>query len=193
MDRTQLAAIHTILSSKTRWEECLDLDERRIRHALIPKCIVVNRTMTSMAFGQTGTHERIQLKPKECYLYSFRSDYHNQELTFYICDEETNSVDTSLSLPIPLKFESQFIVQFLRIGSKVITVKSRKLSGSQIFVLIKGQIELVSMVPHNLRLEFRLEGKTYDESHKPLDYIIDKHARNSFYHSVDQNSNITLR
>ncbi|XP_046806664.1 vacuolar protein sorting-associated protein 13B [Lucilia cuprina] len=187
------AIIHTLLSSKNHWSECLDLDERRIRHALIPKCIIVNRTMTCLAFGQTGTHERIQLNLKECYLYSFRSDYHNQELTFYITDEETNTVDTSMSLHIPFKFESQHMEKFLRVGNKVITVKLRKLSSSQIFVLIKGQIELVSMVAHNLRLEFRHEGKAVEVAHKSLEYIIEKQGRNSFYHSVQQNSNISMR
>ncbi|KAM7361700.1 vacuolar protein sorting 13B isoform 2-T2 [Cochliomyia hominivorax] len=187
------AIIHTLLASKNHWSECLDLDERRIRHALIPKCIVINRTMSSLAFGQTGTHERIPLNPKECYLYSFRSDYHNQELTFYISDEETNTVDTSLSLHIPFKFENQSMEQFLRIGNKVITIKSRKLSSSQIFILIKGQIELVSMVSHNLRLEFRQEAKGDEVAYKSLEYIIEKQGRNSFYHSVEQNSNITMR
>lgn len=187
------AIIHTLLSSKNHWSECLDLDERRIRHALIPKCIVVNRTMTSLAFGQTGTHERIALNPKECHLYSFRSDYHNQELTFYMSDEETNTVDTSLSLHIPFKFENQHMEQYLRIGNKVITIKLRKLSSSQIFLLIKGQIELVSMVPHNLRLEFRQEIKSEEVAHKSLEYIIEKQGRNSFYHCVEQNSNITMR
>lgn len=197
IDRLQFnigpAIVHTLLSSKTHWSECLDLDDRRVRHALIPKCIVVNRIMTCLAFGQSGTHERIQLQPKECYLYSFRSDYHNQELTFFISDEENNTVDTSSSLHIPLKFVGEHVLKYLRIGQKIITVKLQKLSTSQIFILIKGQIELVSMVPHNLRLEFRAENKMDEVGNKTLEYFIEKHGRNSFYHSVDRNSNIAMR
>ena len=187
------AVIHTLLSSKNHWEECLDNDELRVRHALIPKCIVVNRTMTCLSFGQAGTHERIPLKPKECHLYSFRSDFHSQELNFYITDEETNTVDTSLPMHINFKLESQFVEQYLRIGNKVLSIKSRKLSGSQIFVLIKGQIELVSMVPHKLRVEFRQDTKTDEGKQKPMEYTIDKQARTSFYLSVNQDSNITMR
>lgn len=187
------SALHTLLSSKLHWEECMDKDEQRERHVLIPKCIVVNRTMTAMAFGQTDTHERIPLNPKECCLYSFRSDDHNQELTFYIPDEETNAVDTSASVHIPFKFETETMIQDLCIGTKCITVKSKKISGSQIFVLIQGQIELISMVPHNLRLEFRQDGKVYDEVNKPLEYFIERNGRNSFYHCVNRNSNISMR
>lgn len=187
------SAMHTLLSSKTHWEEFLDSDERRIRHALMPKCVFVNRTMTTMTFGQTGTNERIRLNPKECYLYSFRCDNQNQDITLYIADEETNTVDTSTPIHIPFKFEAQFLVQDLCVGNKCITVKSKKLSGSQICVLIKGQIELISMVPHNLCLEFRPEGKVYDETTKPIEYYIEKNDRNSFYHSVSRSLNISMR
>ncbi|XP_061387162.1 intermembrane lipid transfer protein VPS13B [Musca vetustissima] len=187
------SVLHTLLSSKLHWEECLDANERRIRHVLIPKCIVVNRTMTAMAFGQSGTHERIPLSPKECCMYSFRSDCNSQDLTLYISDEETNTVDTSESIHIPFKFESETMSQTFCIGSKCIIVKSKKLSGSQICVLIQGQIELISMVEHNLRLEFRQEGKLYDEANKPLEYFIERNGRNSFYYNVNRNSNISMR
>ncbi|XP_073817283.1 vacuolar protein sorting 13B isoform X2 [Musca autumnalis] len=187
------SVLHTLLSSKMHWEECLDKNEQRVRHALIPKCIVVNRTMTAMAFGQSGTHERIPLSPKECCMYSFRSDCNSQDLTLYISDEETNTVDTSESIHVPFKFENETMSQTFCIGSKCIIVKSKKLSGSQICVLIQGQIELISMVEHNLRLEFRQEGKIYDEPNKPLEYFIERNGRNSFYYQVNRDSNISMR
>ncbi|XP_059217881.1 intermembrane lipid transfer protein VPS13B isoform X1 [Stomoxys calcitrans] len=189
------SALHSLLASKQHWEECLARDEQQqqLRHALIPKCVIVNRTMTVMDFGQTGTHEHIPLNPKECYLYSFRSDCHKQELTLYVSDEETNTVYTSASIPILFKFDTESLVQDLCIGTKCITVKSKKLSASQICILIQGQIELVSMVPHNLHLEFRQEGKVYEESNKPLEYFIERYGRNSFFYSVARDSNISMR
>ncbi|XP_075147258.1 vacuolar protein sorting 13B isoform X1 [Haematobia irritans] len=188
------SVLHTLLMSKQHWEECLKSDEQQHdRYALIPKCIIVNRTMTTMDFGQTGTHEHIPLNPKECYLYSFRSDSHKQELTLYISDEETNTVYTSTSIPIYFKFETESMVQDLCIGSKCISVKLEKLSCSQIYVFIQGQIELVSMVPHNLHLEFRQEGKVYEESNKPLEYFIERYGRNSFFYSVERNTNLSMR
>ncbi|XP_058985596.1 intermembrane lipid transfer protein VPS13B-like [Musca domestica] len=187
------SVLHTLLSSKQHWEECLDKNERRVHHVLIPKCIVVNRTMTAMAFGQSGTHERIPLSPKECCMYSFRSDCSSQDLTLYISDEETNTVDTSESIHIPFKFDNETMSQTFCIGQKCIIIKSKKLSGSQICVLIQGQIELISMVEHNLRLEFRQEGKVYDETNKPLEYFIERNGRNSFYYNVNRNTNISMR
>uniref|UniRef100_A0A1A9WB28 VPS13_C domain-containing protein n=1 Tax=Glossina brevipalpis TaxID=37001 RepID=A0A1A9WB28_9MUSC len=188
------STIHSILTSKMHWEELLDTDNKRVRHALIPRCVIANRTMQSIVFGQTGTKERIQLNIKECYLYSFDSDFYKQELTFYINDEKTTIVETSQSVHIPFKMEEDNIVHNLRMGNKCLVLKLRKLSGLQILLLIKGQVELISMVPYKLRVEFRRdEFKSQAENKSIGEYEIEKYDRKSFYMSANQKSDISIR
>ncbi|XP_037953413.1 vacuolar protein sorting-associated protein 13B isoform X2 [Teleopsis dalmanni] len=184
--------IHTILSSKQHWQDLLDQNPKRIRNTFLPKCIVVNRTHSCLSFGQTDTTERIKLQPKECHLYSFRSEYLNQELTFFICDDDTQMIQASQSIPITLKLDGNSIKYPIRIGDKCIFVKQRKLSATQVFLLIKGQIEMISMIPNKLRLEFRKEGVNY-ENIQPKEYIIDENGRSSFFRNVRRNSNINIR
>ncbi|KAL9894530.1 vacuolar protein sorting 13B [Glossina fuscipes fuscipes] len=189
------STLHALLTSKTHWEELLDTDNKRIRHALIPRCVVANRTMQAIVFGQTGTKERVQLNVKECYLYSFDSDFYKQELTFYITDEGTTLVETSQSVHIPFKMDEDNVIYNLRMGNKCLVLKLRKLSGLQVLLMIKGQVELISMVPYRLRVEFRRDdnSKSHAENKSIREYEIDKYDRKSFYMSVNQKSEISIR
>lgn len=188
------STLHALLTSKMHWEELLDTDNNRVRHALIPRCVVANRTMQVIVFGQTGTKERVQLNVKECYLYSFDSDFYKQELTFYITDEESTLVETSQSVHIPFKMEEDNVIYNLRMGKKCLVLKLRKLSGLQVLLMIKGQVELISMVPYNLRVEFRRDDSKPQAENKSIrDYEIDKYDRKSFYMSANQKSEISIR
>ncbi|XP_017140957.1 vacuolar protein sorting-associated protein 13B isoform X2 [Drosophila miranda] len=183
--------IHTLLSSKHHWLEVLRQSE--IRHTLMPKCVVVNRMQAGLSFGQTGTNEQISLAPHELQLYHFRSCAQGQELTFFIRNPETKQMEASSSVPIALKFEEEQRVRHLRVGKCCITIKVGKLSATQIYILVKGQIELISMVPFELITEFRQEGKRYDENTRPHEHLLLARGRASFYQTVVRNGDINLR
>ncbi|XP_022217026.2 LOW QUALITY PROTEIN: vacuolar protein sorting-associated protein 13B [Drosophila obscura] len=183
--------IHTLLSSKQHWLEVLRNSE--IRHTLMPKCVVVNRMQANLGFGQTGTSEQISLAPQELQLYHFRSCVHGQELTFFVRNPETNQMEASSSLHIALKFEEEQRVRHLRVGKCCITIKVGKLSATQIYILVKGQIEVISMMPFDLITEFRHEGKRYDEHTSPHDHLLLARGRASFYQTVVRNGDINLR
>ncbi|KAH8383835.1 hypothetical protein KR009_010773 [Drosophila setifemur] len=182
--------IHTLLSSKNHWQEVLQ--QREKRHSLMPKCLVINRMQTPLSFGQTGTVEKIPVAPGEVQLYHFRSCYQGQELTFFVINPETYQAEASDSLHIALKFEEEQKVQHLRIGSCCITLKMGKLSATQIYILVRGQIEVVSMVPYELITEFRLEGKVYDEN-TPQDHRLPSKERASYYQMIMGKADVNMR
>ncbi|XP_034127951.1 vacuolar protein sorting-associated protein 13B isoform X2 [Drosophila guanche] len=183
--------IHTLLSSKHHWQEVLRKSE--LRHTLMPKCVVVNRMQAALSFGQTGTSEQISLAPHELQLYHFRSCGQGQELTFFVKHPETNQMEASSSLHIALKFEEEQRVHHLRVGKSCITINVGKLSATQIYILVKGQIEVISMVPFELITEFRHEGKSYDEQTTPHEHLLRASGRASFYQTVLRNGDINLR
>lgn len=184
--------IHTLLSSKHHWQEVLQ--QRQSRHALMPKCLVVNRMQAPICFGQTGTVERIVAAPSEVKFYHFRSCYFRQELTFFIRSPHTQqATESSGSVHIPLKFEEEHRVQHLRVGDCCITLKMGKLSATQIYILVKGQIELISMVPYSLITEFRLEGAAYEENAPPEHLLSPKERSSSFYQQVTRDADINMR
>ncbi|KAH8362480.1 hypothetical protein KR200_005474 [Drosophila serrata] len=184
--------IHTMLSSKHHWQQVLQ--QREPRHAFIPKCLVINGMQTPIAFGQTGTVEKITVAPSEVQFYHFRSCSFRQELTFFITNlQSRQTVDSSDSVHIPLKFEEEHKVQHLRVGDCCITLKMAKLSATQIYILVKGQIELISMVPYSLITEFRVEGASYDENCAPEHLLSSKERSSSFYQQVTHNADINMR
>lgn len=182
--------IHTLLSSKYHWQEVLQ--QKDVRHVLMPKLVIVNRIQTPISFGQTNTVEKIPVNPGEVQLYHFRSCSHVQELTFFITNPKTLLVDSSDSVHIALKFEDEEKIHNLRVGEYCITLKLAKLSTTQIYILVKGQIELVSMVPFNLVTEFREEEINYDESTPPEHLLLSK-ERSSYYQNVKRNADINMR
>jgi len=182
--------IHTLLSSKYHWQEVLQ--QKELRHALMPKCVIVNRIQAPISFGQTGTVEKIPVASGEMQLYHFRSCIHAQELTFFITNPETRLVETSDSVHIALKFEDEHKIHHLRVGEYCITLKLGKLSATQIYILVKGQIELISMVPFNLITEFREEAMSYEENNPPEHLILSK-ERSSYYQNVKRNADINMR
>ncbi|XP_064550817.1 intermembrane lipid transfer protein VPS13B isoform X2 [Drosophila montana] len=188
--------IHTLLCSKQHWQELLQQrDDDVVVHTLMPRCVIVNRMQTSFVFGQTGTSERISLAAQELRPYYFCSDAHGQELTFHIEDAETQQLEVSESVPIPLKFEEEHQVRHVRIGQRcLITIKLSKLSATQVYILVKGQIELVSMVPYELLIEFRNEPKPQDEqASNALAHLLPAKGRISFYQDVERNAEISMR
>ncbi|XP_017859321.1 PREDICTED: vacuolar protein sorting-associated protein 13B isoform X2 [Drosophila arizonae] len=188
--------IHTLLCSKQHWTELLQQQQqqRDSVHTLMPRCVIVNRMQTHFVFGQTGTNERITVVPQELRPYYFCNDAQSQELTFYIEDLDTHSLDTSESLAIALKFEDEHRVHHLRVGQYCITVKLSKLSATQVYILVKGQIELVSMVPFELLTEFRTEGKQLDEqAASALAHLLAPKGRISFYQQVQRNEQVNMR
>lgn len=188
--------IHTLLCSKQHWTELLEQQQqqRDSVHTLMPRCVIVNRMQTHFVFGQTGTNERITVVPQELRPYYFCNDAQSQELTFYIEDLDTHSLDTSESLAIALKFEDEHRVHHLRVGQYCITVKLSKLSATQVYILVKGQIELVSMVPFELLTEFRTEGKQLDEqAASALAHLLVPKGRISFYQQVQRNEQVNMR
>ncbi|XP_023036340.1 vacuolar protein sorting-associated protein 13B isoform X1 [Drosophila willistoni] len=182
--------IHTLLSSKQHWEELLQ--QRDKLHTLMPKCVIVNRMQAYFTFGQTGTSERITVAPQELQLYHFRSDYLNQELTFFIRNPLTEQMETSDSVHIPLKLDDDHNVQHLRVGERCITIKVGKLSATQVYILVKGQIELLSMLPYELLTEFRQEGKQYNDN-SPLEHLLEAKGRASFYQAVVRSADVNMR
>ncbi|XP_017041700.1 vacuolar protein sorting-associated protein 13B isoform X2 [Drosophila ficusphila] len=182
--------VHTLLSSKLHWQEVLR--QKEIRHALMPKCVIVNRIQAPISFGQTGTVEKISVAPGEMQLYHFRSCFHDQKLTFFITNPETGLVEMSDSVHITLKFEDDLKVHHLRVGDYCITLKLGKLSATQIYILVKGQIELISMVPFNLITEFREENINYEENSPPEHLLLSK-ERSSYYQNVKRNVDINMR
>ncbi|XP_054747188.1 intermembrane lipid transfer protein VPS13B isoform X1 [Anastrepha obliqua] len=185
--------LHTLLSSKAHWQELFQAFEPKECHVLLPKCIVANRMHALVSFGQTGTTERIQLQPLECSLYSFGNDGSSQELSFYIADNETRITDASQSVAIPFKFDGECKLQTIRIGDKCLIIESQKLSATQVVVQLKGQIELISMVPQELRAELRFDEKKSDIEKKSLDYLVKKEGCASFYAAVQRTSNVSIR
>ncbi|XP_017091950.2 intermembrane lipid transfer protein VPS13B isoform X1 [Drosophila bipectinata] len=183
-------AIHTLLSSKRHWQEVMQQKEKRC--VLVPKCVVINRMQVPLMFGQTGTVEQITLAPREAHFYSFRSCSHGQELTLLIYNPETKELEASESISISLKFEEDQKVKHLRIGQSCITLKTGKLSATQIYVLIKGQIEVISMVPHELITEFRLGRYPYDEQGSQ-EYVLPYKKSASFYQSIERDEPINMR
>ncbi|KAH8278838.1 hypothetical protein KR018_010220 [Drosophila ironensis] len=183
-------AIHTLLSSKRHWQEVLQ--HKETRHAVIPKCILVNRMQVPLYFGQTGTVEKIPLAPAQAQFYSFRSCSKAQELTFFVANPEAEEVEPTNSIAIALKFEEERIVKHFRIGESCITLKMGKLSANQIYILVKGQIEVISMAPYELIADFRLEGKKYDES-SPSEYLLSSKQKASYYESIVRNKDVSMR
>ncbi|XP_036346047.1 LOW QUALITY PROTEIN: vacuolar protein sorting-associated protein 13B-like [Rhagoletis pomonella] len=185
--------LHTLLSSQVHWQELFQASEPQECHVLLPKCIIVNRMHAVVSFGQTGTTERIQLQPLECSLYSFSSNGSNQELSFFIADNEMRITDASQSVAIPFKFDGERMLQTIRIGDKCLIIESQKLSSTQVVVLLKGQIELISMVPQELHVEFRFDENQCDAEKRPLQYLVKKEGYASFYAAVQRVSNVSMR
>lgn len=185
------AILHGLIASKNHWEELLDKDELRIHYFLVPRCIVANRTKTTIGFGQTGTQECIKLNSKECCLYTFCSDYYKQELTiFTFIDGKDTPIEYSESVHIQFQFEEPNRYSYLRIGNRYMILKSRKLSSSQILLLVKGQIELFSMLSHNLTCEFRYYEK---EDIKLIEKHFEKYAKETLYIPLNKNSKLLMR
>ncbi|XP_017847869.1 vacuolar protein sorting-associated protein 13B isoform X2 [Drosophila busckii] len=180
--------IQTLYSAKQHWQEVLQ--QREELHTLMPKCVVVNRLQLPITFGQSGTSERIQLAPQQLRLYHFCSDFHTQELTFYVENPETQQLEASSSVHIAFKFEEEQRVHQLRIGQRCITIKQAKLSATQVYILVKGQIELLSMVPYELLAEFRVEDEPDKEA---LEHVLAAKGRASFCHQVMRQTNINMR
>uniref|UniRef100_A0A0K8W1C6 Vacuolar protein sorting-associated protein 13B n=1 Tax=Bactrocera latifrons TaxID=174628 RepID=A0A0K8W1C6_BACLA len=185
--------LHTLLSSKAHWQELFKAHSPGDCHVLLPKCIVVNRMQALVSFGQTGTTERIQLQPLECSLYSFGSDGNSQELTFFVADNETRITDASQSVAIPFKFDGERLLRSIRIGDKCLIIELQKLSAAQVVVLLKGQIELVSMVPQEMRVELRFDESKEAEEKRPLEYLVKSEGYSSFYAAVQRTSNVFMR
>uniref|UniRef100_A0A034VE87 Vacuolar protein sorting-associated protein 13B n=1 Tax=Bactrocera dorsalis TaxID=27457 RepID=A0A034VE87_BACDO len=185
--------LNTLLSSKAHWQELFKAHAPSDCHVLLPKCIVVNRMQALVSFGQTGTTERIQLQPLECSLYSFGNDGKSQELTFFVADNETRITDASQSVAIPFKFDGERLLQSIRIGDKCLIIELQKLSATQVVVLLKGQIELVSMVPQELRVELRFDESKDAEEKRPLEYLVKSDGYSSFYAAVQRTSNVFMR
>jgi len=184
--------IHTLLCSKQHWQEVMK--QNKVVNTLMPRLVIVNRMQLPITFGQTGTNERISAKPQELCLYYFCSDYHSQELTFCRQNPETNKLEVSESVHIALKFDEDIRVRHVRIGNGCMTIKQGKLSATQVYVLVKGQIELLNMAPFKLLTEFRSEGKQYEEiGQNPLGHWLNAKARTSFFHTVVRNEDITMR
>ncbi|KAH8342100.1 hypothetical protein KR059_012058 [Drosophila kikkawai] len=181
--------IHTLLSSKQHWQQVLQ--QRESRYAFMPKCLVVNRMQIPFGFGQTGTVERITVAPGEVQFYHFRSCAFRQELTFFMANLQAGQkVESSDSVHIPLKFEEEHRVQHLRVGDCCLTLKMSKLSATQIYILVKGQIEVMSMVPHSLITEFRVDG----EENGPGEHLLSPKERFlSFYQPVKRCADINMR
>ncbi|XP_017076320.2 vacuolar protein sorting-associated protein 13B [Drosophila eugracilis] len=182
--------IHTLLSSKYHWQEVLQ--QKELRHAFLPKCVIVNRIQAPIGFGQTNTVEKILVGPGEMQLYHFRSCNYAQELTFFITNPKTRLLETSDSVHIVLKFEDEHKIQHVRVGEYCITLKLGKLSATQIYILVKGQIELISMIPFNLITEFREDDMSYDENSPPEHLLLSK-ERSSFYQNVSRDADINMR
>ncbi|XP_030558700.1 vacuolar protein sorting-associated protein 13B isoform X2 [Drosophila novamexicana] len=180
--------IHTLLCSKQHWQELLQ--QHDVVHTLMPRCVIVNRMQTAFVFGQTGTSERIPVATQEMRPYYFCSDSHGQELTFHIEDADTHQLEVSESVPIALKFEDEHQVRHVRVGQRFLTIKLSKLSATQVYILVKGQIELVSMVPFELLTEFRTEGNPQDEQQT---HLLPAKGRVSFYQDVARNADISMR
>ncbi|XP_069969328.1 intermembrane lipid transfer protein VPS13B isoform X2 [Bactrocera oleae] len=185
--------LHTLLSSKAHWQELFKAHAPSDCHVLLPKCTVVNRMQALVSFGQTGTTERIQLQPLECTLYSFGNDNNSQELTFFIADNETCITEASQTVAIPFKFDGERQLQSIRIGDKCLIIELQKLSATQVVVLLKGQIELVSMVPQELRVELRCDESKDAEEKRPLEYLVKSESYSSFYAAVQRTSNVFMR
>lgn len=183
--------LHTLLSAKHHWQDLLKSNKFG-KAAFIPKCIVVNRTHGILSFGQTGTTERIPLKPRECYMYSFRSDFFNQELTFFLPDDLSQIIEASPPVPITIQLEDATHLQYIRLGNKCLVIKSRRLSATQIYVLVKGQVEIFSMVKYDFNFEISADGTMYGEK-RPGEYAVGKRSRATFFRSVQQNSVIAMR
>lgn len=192
------AILHTLLSSKIHWEETLTSDGKDKKHIVITKFVFVNRTHLNICFGQTGTNERIQLQPKECHMYSFRSDYLDQEVTFSLLDDNMQVVESSQSIPISIELSSDDgVVKHILMGNRCLIVRSKKLSATQMYILIKGQIELLSMVSDEFRLEFLREDpeaeKSKQKEQKLCDYATVANDRITFLQTVTAGSNIYMR
>lgn len=186
--------INTLVCSKQHW---LAMMQQEVAYALMPRCAIVNRLDVVLTYGQTGTNERFQLEPHNMNFYYFGSDYHNQELTFFLQNTETKELECSQSVEIVLKFEDEYKVNHSRIGNRCITIKHFKLSASQLFIIIKGQIEVMSFVPYNLYAEFRVEGKQNenenenDQAFCPVAHLLK--AKSSFYQAVERNADVNMR
>lgn len=183
---------YTLLCSKQHW---LGMMQKEMTHAMISRCVIVNRLEVPLSFGQTGTSERIHLESHELHFYYFASDYHSQELMFFIENPDTNEVECSQSMHIALKFDELYRVSYSRIGDRCITVKECKLSSSQMIILIKGQIEVISFVPYNLYAEFCSEdkknGKNADQVPNTVAHFLKEKC--SFYQIVQRNADINMR
>ncbi|KAH8311151.1 hypothetical protein KR044_004588 [Drosophila immigrans] len=183
--------IHTLLSSKQHWQEVMQ--KKKVVNTLMPRVVIVNRMQCPITFGQTGTIERIVITPQEVYLYYFSSDYYSQELTFFKHPTATNKLEVSESVHIALKFEESRRVRHVRIGNACLTIKQGKLSATQVYVLIKGQIEMVNMASFRLLADFHSEDKSVEEHVASLQDWVPANGRTSFYNTVMRNENITMR
>ncbi|XP_034117971.1 intermembrane lipid transfer protein VPS13B isoform X1 [Drosophila albomicans] len=182
--------IHTLLCSKQHWLEVMQ--QNKVVNTLMPRVVIVNRMQCPISFGQTGTTERILVTPQEVSLYYFSSDYHSQELTFFKPSTDKDKVEVSESVHIALKFEEKRRVRHVRIGNACLTIKQGKLSATQVYVLIKGQIEVVNMASFRLITDFRSEVVSSEEHNLPGDWLPAK-GRTSFYKTVMRNENIVMR
>ncbi|KAH8359232.1 hypothetical protein KR093_005309 [Drosophila rubida] len=185
--------LHALLCSKQHWQEVMQ--QSKVVNTLMPRVVVVNRMQCAISFGQTGTNERILVSPQEVVLYYFISDYHSQELSFFKYTEDIPSkLEVSESVHIDLKFEEKRRVRHVRIGNACLTIKHGKLSATQIYVLVKGQIEVVNMASFRLLTDFQSKDVPPPELTpvRPGDWLPAK-GRTSYFRSVMRNEEITMR
>ncbi|XP_055848221.1 intermembrane lipid transfer protein VPS13B isoform X2 [Episyrphus balteatus] len=180
--------LHNLICAKQNWEAYFREESDR-KSYLISKFIVANRTHTSLSFGQSGTDERILLNPKECCKYSFHSDCFGQELTFYLFDGRIEHKSNSVGITLEFPASSESIVNHVPIDDKCLVVRTRKLSATQYYILIKGQIELISMVNESFLLEFYRD----DKKTEGTEIRLDEKDRATFLQPVMTDSNICIR
>ncbi|XP_055922999.1 intermembrane lipid transfer protein VPS13B [Eupeodes corollae] len=180
--------LHNLMCAKQNWEAYFREESER-QTFLISKFIVANRTHTSLSFGQSGTTERILLNPKECCKYSFSSDCFGQELTFYLLVGKTEHSSNPLGVTLEFTASAESMVSHVRIDDKCFAARIRKLSATQYYILIKGQIELISMVNDSFVLDFYRDNKKTEENEVRLE----GRDRVSFIQPVMTDSNICIR
>lgn len=150
--RYGLSVAHTLTIAEQLWRQALTCEINET--ILVTRYVICNCTTLPMKFGQYNTEEVIYLQPKECNFYAFRSDKHAQKLLF------SSDVLTSTwmsSEPVLISQEStQFVRTNANDNNQLFMVKVEKLSPTQKLVIVKGQIEFLSMTQMPFHIQYKV-------------------------------------
>ncbi|XP_046401566.1 vacuolar protein sorting-associated protein 13B [Ischnura elegans] len=154
------APAHTFFISMQLWKDVLKSmseDEKTTSNnrymTLVTRYIICNDTMQSIRFGQTDSHESIQIDSRQCHFYSWFSQKQKQALTFSL----ERSGKWMNTLAVNIDYEGTKLCRWDKDNPEInLFVNVESLSATQKKVTVMGQLMVTNLLmePVDLQIPF---------------------------------------